>query len=115
MRVRLRHMEIPTTDTGLRMLLNSTLGLVHLTISKLFQMNSIVAECECIHRLIFALLNFSRYLMIDVVVNDVMATSITPDLSTYMFKEQVKLLFCVLHTSITESFTPSRNTIHTVL
>ncbi|KAG1759096.1 glycoside hydrolase family 13 protein [Suillus occidentalis] len=28
------------------------------------------------------------YLMIDVVVNDVMATSITPDLSTYMFKEQ---------------------------
>lgn len=53
--------------------------------------------------------------MIDVVVNDVMATSITPDLSTYMFKEQVKLLFCVLHTSITKSFTPSRNTIHTVL
>jgi len=27
--------------------------------------------------------------MIDVVVNDVMATSITPDLSTYMFKDEV--------------------------
>lgn len=31
--------------------------------------------------------------MIDVVVNDVMATSTTPDLSTYMFKEQVHITF----------------------
>lgn len=98
MKVRLRHMEIPTTDTGLRMLLNSTLGLARLTISRVFQRNCIVAECECIHRPKTTLLNLSRYLMIDVVVNDVMATSITPDLSTYMFKEQVKLLFHVLHT-----------------
>ena len=30
--------------------------------------------------------------MVDVVVNNVMATSITPDLSTYMFKEQVCFL-----------------------
>jgi hypothetical protein len=36
--------------------------------------------------------------MVDIVVNDVMATSLTPDLSPYMFKEQVRLLFCVLHT-----------------
>ena len=27
--------------------------------------------------------------MVDVVVNNVMSTSLTPDLSTYMFKEQV--------------------------
>ena len=30
-----------------------------------------------------------RLLMVDVVVNDVMATSLTPDLSTYMFKDWV--------------------------
>jgi alpha-amylase len=30
-----------------------------------------------------------RYLMVDIVANNVMATSITPDLSTYMFKEPV--------------------------
>lgn len=32
-----------------------------------------------------------RYLMVDVVVNDVMATSIQPDLSTYMFKNEVRI------------------------
>lgn len=31
-----------------------------------------------------------RYLMVDVVVNNVMSTSLTPSLSTYMFKEQVR-------------------------
>ena len=35
---------------------------------------------------------FSRYLMVDTVVNNVMATSITPDYSTYMFKEPVTLV-----------------------
>ncbi|KAG2041437.1 glycoside hydrolase family 13 protein [Suillus americanus] len=37
------------------------------------------------------------YLMVDIVVNDVMATSITPDLSTYMFKEQSQYHpYCVI-------------------
>ncbi|KAG9318337.1 alpha-amylase [Chiua virens] len=37
------------------------------------------------------------YLMVDVVVNDVMATSTTPDLSTYMFKEQSQFHpYCVV-------------------
>ena len=31
--------------------------------------------------------------MVDVVVNNVMATSITPDFSKYMFKQEVSLLF----------------------
>lgn len=34
----------------------------------------------------------SRYLMVDTVVNNVMATSITPDYSTYMLKEPVTLV-----------------------
>ena len=33
----------------------------------------------------------SRYLMVDIVVNDVMATSTNPDLSTYMFKNEVRI------------------------
>jgi len=37
------------------------------------------------HMLILILMK--RYLMVDVVVNDVMSTSITPDLSGYLFKE----------------------------
>jgi hypothetical protein len=32
----------------------------------------------------------SRYLMVDVVVNDVMATSTNPGLSTYMFENEVR-------------------------
>ncbi|KAI9569521.1 glycoside hydrolase family 13 protein [Boletus coccyginus] len=32
--------------------------------------------------------NRGMYLMVDIVVNDVMATSINPDLSTYMFKDE---------------------------
>ena len=32
---------------------------------------------------------FFRYLMVDTVVNNVMATSVTPDYSTYMLKEPV--------------------------
>lgn len=44
------------------------------------------------------------YLMVDVVVNDVMATSITPDLSTYMFKEQSQYHpYCVIDWSNTTS------------
>jgi len=35
---------------------------------------------------------FNRYLMVDIVANNVMATSITPDLSTYMFKKPVILV-----------------------
>jgi hypothetical protein len=34
----------------------------------------------------------NRYLMVDIVANNVMATSITPNLSTYMFKEPVILV-----------------------
>ncbi|GBE82522.1 Alpha-amylase 1 [Sparassis crispa] len=37
------------------------------------------------------------YLMVDVVVNNVMSTSLTPDLSTYMFKEQSQYHpYCVI-------------------
>ncbi|KAG2149365.1 glycoside hydrolase family 13 protein [Suillus clintonianus] len=44
------------------------------------------------------------YLMVDVVINDVMATSITPDLSTYMFKEQSQYHpYCVIDWSNTTS------------
>lgn len=44
------------------------------------------------------------YLMVDVVVNDVMATSITPDLSTYMFKEQSQYHpYCAIDWSNTTS------------
>ncbi|KAG1900749.1 glycoside hydrolase family 13 protein [Suillus fuscotomentosus] len=44
------------------------------------------------------------YLMVDVVVNDVMATSITPDLSTYMFKEQSRYHpYCAIDWSNTTS------------
>jgi len=35
---------------------------------------------------------FFRYLMVDTVVNNVMATSVTPDYSTYMLKEPVTLV-----------------------
>ncbi|KAG2048742.1 glycoside hydrolase family 13 protein [Suillus hirtellus] len=44
------------------------------------------------------------YLMVDIVVNDVMATSITPDLSTYMFKEQSQYHpYCAIDWSNTTS------------
>ncbi|KAJ8584457.1 glycoside hydrolase family 13 protein [Rhizopogon salebrosus TDB-379] len=44
------------------------------------------------------------YLMVDVVVNDVMATSITPDLSTYMFKDKSQYHpYCVIDWSNTTS------------
>lgn len=35
-------------------------------------------------------LTHTRYFMVDVVVNNVMATSINPDYSVYMFKNQVR-------------------------
>ena len=34
----------------------------------------------------------TRYLMVDIVANNVMSTSLTPDYSTYMFKEPVTLV-----------------------
>ena len=37
-----------------------------------------------------ALHSRDMYLMVDVVVNNVMSTSITPDLSTFYFKEEVR-------------------------
>ncbi|KIJ17255.1 alpha-amylase [Paxillus involutus ATCC 200175] len=44
------------------------------------------------------------YLMVDVVVNDVMATSTTPDLSTYMFKDESQYHpYCVIDWSNTTS------------
>jgi hypothetical protein len=94
MRVPQPRMETPTTDTGLQMLLNSTLVSARLMISRLSQMNSIVVECKYIHRQRIHMMKIlPRYLMVDVVVNDVMATSTTPDLSTYMFKDQVNMTF----------------------
>lgn len=40
--------------------------------------------------LLLPVLNHVRYLMVDVVVNNVMATSFTPDWSKYMFKDAVR-------------------------
>ena len=40
-----------------------------------------------------------RYLMVDIVANNVMATSTTPNLSTYMFKEQVFRTVLLFETS----------------
>lgn len=93
MRVPQPHTGTPTMDIGLQMLLNSTLISAHLMISRLFQMSYIVEECKYILKQGFALINFLRYLMVDVVVNDVMATSTTPDLSKYMFKDKVNINF----------------------
>ena len=36
-----------------------------------------------------------RYIMIDVVVNNVMATSMSPDYSKYMFKNPVRMFLVV--------------------
>ena len=40
--------------------------------------------------------------MVDVVVNNVMALSTTPDLSTYMFKDQVGNFVLYMHVLTTE-------------
>lgn len=49
--------------------------------------------------------------MVDVVVNDVMATSLTPDLSKYMFKDKVRACLSLCH--VLCSYTCSRNTTRT--
>lgn len=40
--------------------------------------------------------------MVDVVVNNVMSTSLTPDLSKYLFKDKV----CFLHDSVNPQLIP---------
>jgi len=55
-------------------------------------------SCSITHSLLH------RYLMVDVVVNDVMATSITPDYSKYMFKQQVPPLPFLPFFSLTPPF-----------
>jgi len=56
---------------------------------------------------------FTRYLMVDIVANNVMATSITPDFSTYMFKEQVTPIVLCRMVVPNDLLFPSRSIIRT--
>lgn len=68
------------------------------------QLNSRFGTSDDLKSLSEELHRRGMYLMIDVVVNDVMATSITPDLSTYMFKEQSQYHpYCAIDWSNTTS------------
>ncbi|KAG2080264.1 glycoside hydrolase family 13 protein [Suillus cothurnatus] len=68
------------------------------------QLNSRFGTSDDLKNLSDELHRRGMYLMVDIVVNDVMATSLTPDLSPYMFKEQSQYHpYCVMDYSNTTS------------
>lgn len=84
-------MATHTTVTGSQTLHSSTRDLALLTTLRHYLTKFTNVACMFSHNpLLFAVSRRShRYLMVDVVVNNVMATSLTPDWSKYMFKDQV--------------------------
>jgi len=85
--------------TGWLIYQSSMIALEQLTTSRLFQPSSIKGICmrqNDKHCPLTPHMFFLRYLMVDVVVNNVMATSNTPDYSKYFFKDAVRGTFLSL-------------------